>query len=163
MLLSANAKRASGASDAENFPQEDLNHPPHTEREADFAPGSLLERSYTHRQRVQKHKESSSGRASGQTPTTASIPRNALHHSQSTSSDATGRSKTVVAGINRCESRPQKPLVDLTPTFKEAPQWDTRKKGRGVKAPGGFMLVELATGLYCDLKNEVSGIALRRE
>ena len=38
--------------------------------------------------------------------------------------------------------------VDLTPTFKEAPQWDKSQKGHGVKGIPGVPLVELATGPY---------------
>ncbi|KAH8159725.1 hypothetical protein CIB48_g8516 [Xylaria polymorpha] len=32
---------------------------------------------------------------------------------------------------------PSKPLVDLTPTFQEPPQWSKDKKGHGVKPPEG--------------------------
>ncbi|KAI1746000.1 hypothetical protein F4680DRAFT_6787 [Xylaria scruposa] len=32
---------------------------------------------------------------------------------------------------------PAKPLVDLTPTFQEPPQWSKEKKGHGVKPPEG--------------------------
>ncbi|KAL2152059.1 hypothetical protein VTH82DRAFT_5243 [Thermothelomyces myriococcoides] len=41
---------------------------------------------------------------------------------------------------------PPQPLVDLTPSFVEPPQWSREKKGRGVRAPQGKPLVELATG-----------------
>lgn len=37
-----------------------------------------------------------------------------------------------------------KPLLDFTPQFKEAPQWDKSKKGKGVKGVDG-PLVEAAT------------------
>lgn len=37
-----------------------------------------------------------------------------------------------------------RPLLDFTPQFKEAPQWDKSKKGRGVKGVDG-PLVEAAT------------------
>ncbi|KAI1753635.1 hypothetical protein F4782DRAFT_497095 [Xylaria castorea] len=33
---------------------------------------------------------------------------------------------------------PSKPLVDLTPTFQEPPQWSKDKKGHGVKPPEGL-------------------------
>jgi hypothetical protein len=38
------------------------------------------------------------------------------------------------------------PLIDLTPTFIEPPQWSREGKGRGVRAPQGKPLVDLATG-----------------
>ncbi|TVY55654.1 hypothetical protein LSUE1_G009530, partial [Lachnellula suecica] len=38
-----------------------------------------------------------------------------------------------------------KPLLDFTPQFKEAPQWDRSKKGKGVKGVEGVPLVEVAT------------------
>ena len=37
-----------------------------------------------------------------------------------------------------------KPLVDMTPKFKEAPQWSREGKGRGVRAPEGTKLVDVA-------------------
>ncbi|KAH6626430.1 hypothetical protein B0J18DRAFT_140754 [Chaetomium sp. MPI-SDFR-AT-0129] len=40
----------------------------------------------------------------------------------------------------------QQPLVDLTPGFIEAPQWSRENRGRGVRAPQGKPLVDLATG-----------------
>lgn len=46
---------------------------------------------------------------------------------------------------NASTKRPDfKPLVDLTPSFKEAPQWSKEGKGRGVAAPSGVPLVEAA-------------------
>jgi hypothetical protein len=41
---------------------------------------------------------------------------------------------------------PAQPLIDLTPTFIEPPQWSREGKGRGVRAPQGKPLVDLATG-----------------
>ncbi|KAG7289071.1 hypothetical protein NEMBOFW57_005433 [Staphylotrichum longicolle] len=41
---------------------------------------------------------------------------------------------------------PPQPLIDLTPTFVEAPQWSRENRGRGVRAPQGKPLVDLATG-----------------
>ncbi len=38
------------------------------------------------------------------------------------------------------------PLIDLTPTFIEPPQWSRENRGRGVRAPQGKPLVDLATG-----------------
>ncbi|KXX78733.1 hypothetical protein MMYC01_203640 [Madurella mycetomatis] len=44
------------------------------------------------------------------------------------------------------QQQQQQPLVDLTPTFVEAPQWSREGRGRGVRAPDGKPLVEMATG-----------------
>ncbi|GAB1314389.1 PH domain-containing protein [Madurella fahalii] len=40
----------------------------------------------------------------------------------------------------------QQPLIDLTPTFVEAPQWSREGRGRGVRVPDGKPLVDMATG-----------------
>ncbi|KAI0443960.1 hypothetical protein F4803DRAFT_290317 [Xylaria telfairii] len=40
-------------------------------------------------------------------------------------------------GLPHDRNAPSKPLVDLTPTFQEAPQWSKDKKGHGVKPPEG--------------------------
>ncbi|KAI1214697.1 uncharacterized protein F4807DRAFT_404302 [Annulohypoxylon truncatum] len=51
---------------------------------------------------------------------------------------------TGLSHSNRREK--PKPLVNLEPTFKEAPQWAKGKQGHGVKAPEGMMhLVDLIT------------------
>ncbi|KAI1437312.1 hypothetical protein GGR50DRAFT_700284 [Xylaria sp. CBS 124048] len=46
--------------------------------------------------------------------------------------------KSQMTGIPHTERRgPGKPLVDLTPTVQEPPQWSQDKKGHGVKPPEG--------------------------
>ncbi|KAK4159367.1 hypothetical protein QBC43DRAFT_130488 [Cladorrhinum sp. PSN259] len=50
-----------------------------------------------------------------------------------------------VVDHHRRSIQPQ-PLVDLTPEFVEAPQWSREGRGRGVRAPEGSKLVDLATG-----------------
>ncbi|KAL2163102.1 hypothetical protein VTH06DRAFT_6938 [Thermothelomyces fergusii] len=50
------------------------------------------------------------------------------------------------SGNNSCAAGPSQPLIDLTPSFVEPPQWSREKKGRGVRAPQGKPLVDLATG-----------------
>ncbi|KAK3501325.1 hypothetical protein B0T13DRAFT_525457 [Neurospora crassa] len=42
--------------------------------------------------------------------------------------------------------KPSAPLVDLTPKFVEPPQWSREGLGRGVRAPEGMPLVDMATG-----------------
>ena len=44
------------------------------------------------------------------------------------------------------EQQQSQPLIDLTPTFIEPPQWSRENRGRGVRAPQGKPLVDLATG-----------------
>ncbi|KAK4105083.1 hypothetical protein N658DRAFT_556811 [Parathielavia hyrcaniae] len=50
------------------------------------------------------------------------------------------------AGYRRNFPGPTQPLIDLTPTFVEPPQWSRENRGRGVRAPQGRPLVDLATG-----------------
>ncbi|KAK3403304.1 hypothetical protein B0T20DRAFT_486273 [Sordaria brevicollis] len=45
----------------------------------------------------------------------------------------------------RQQRKPSGPLVDLTPKFVEPPQWSKEGLGRGVKAPEGVPLVDMAT------------------
>ena len=58
-----------------------------------------------------------------------------------------------------------RPLVDLTPQFKEAPQWSKEGKGHGVAAPKGVPLVEAATGPLGQGPTEMLGVPtiFRRE
>ncbi|KAK0651918.1 hypothetical protein B0T16DRAFT_454333 [Cercophora newfieldiana] len=42
--------------------------------------------------------------------------------------------------------RPPQPLVDLTPSFIEPPQWSRQGAGRGYRVPEGKPLVDFATG-----------------
>ncbi|KAI8947239.1 hypothetical protein F4801DRAFT_517642 [Xylaria longipes] len=66
------------------------------------------------------------------------------HSSQHTSSrthtqphpDPLGSQPTGLPNSDR--HAPSKPLVDLTPTFQEPPQWSKDKKGHGVKPPEGL-------------------------
>lgn len=44
------------------------------------------------------------------------------------------------------QRKPSAPLVDLTPKFVEPPQWSREGFGRGVRAPEGMPLVDMATG-----------------
>ena len=61
------------------------------------------------------------------------------------------------------QQRQQRPLVDLTPSFKEAPQWDKSRKGHGVKGIPGVPLVELATGPYGQNSTGLQRSLFRRE
>lgn len=150
-----------------------------------FAPTSLLGRTYSQRQRIQKEREAAADndgpfvagpsllnsgpadslRPKTGMPTSAGGPFQSPHKRtpssatrRPTTSAGTGvhRSVTQKSSISRPAagleaSRPRagtvsKPLVDLTPQFKEAPQWSKEGKGHGVAPPKGVPLVEVATG-----------------
>ncbi|KAI1491205.1 hypothetical protein F5X96DRAFT_668923 [Biscogniauxia mediterranea] len=77
-----------------------------------------------------------------------SSTRPATQHGQShphplTSQPISGSGGGNPSHANRRGDRP-KPLVDITPTFQEPPQWSKEGKGHGVKAPEGMAhLVDL--------------------
>ena len=84
-------------------------------------------------------------------------PPVSLARRPSTSSHAPSRSRSVrQRGEERAggehppplptQKLPPQPLIDLTPTFVEPPQWNREGRGRGVRAPQGKPLVDLATG-----------------
>ncbi|EAQ86479.1 hypothetical protein CHGG_07732 [Chaetomium globosum CBS 148.51] len=83
-------------------------------------------------------------------------PPVSLSRRPSTSSHGPSRSRSVrQRGEQRGEEQlpplptqklPPQPLIDLTPTFVEPPQWNREGRGRGVRAPQGKPLVDLATG-----------------
>jgi hypothetical protein len=54
-------------------------------------------------------------------------------------------------------------LLDFTPQFKEAPQWDKTGKGHGVAAPEGIPLVEAATTPDNPLADIPKSTVFRRE
>ncbi|KAL2176336.1 uncharacterized protein P884DRAFT_278430 [Thermothelomyces heterothallicus CBS 202.75] len=65
-------------------------------------------------------------------------------HQQPAQQQQTQRRPT--SSSNNSSTGPPQPLIDLTPSFVEPPQWSREKKGRGVRAPQGKPLVDLATG-----------------
>jgi hypothetical protein len=66
-------------------------------------------------------------------------------HSSSTYTIGTGRMEISEYDNLRSNSLP-KPLLDFTPSFREAPQWHKSRKGHGVRVKKGVPLVDLATG-----------------
>jgi len=68
------------------------------------------------------------------------------HHRRSNSQCSTYSQSNIANQNHRVPPLPQAPLIDLTPTFKEPPQWSRENKGHGVQAPQGMKLVDLATG-----------------
>jgi hypothetical protein len=120
----------------------DKRHPPPVsyrlppDAEGEFASSSLLGRTYSERLKAQREREAQQSEAPfTESPSllnsTASHRRSLSVRSNRTSRDAAAQGK---------------PLLDFTPQFKEAPQWDRSGKGRGVTAPEGVPLVQVATG-----------------
>ncbi|EPE34178.1 hypothetical protein GLAREA_07191 [Glarea lozoyensis ATCC 20868] len=61
----------------------------------------------------------------------------------STSLSETAFRRQPSVSVRRHSGTPP-PLLDFTPVFKEAPQWDVRRKGRGFRPRGEGKLVEFA-------------------
>ncbi|CAD6452578.1 17b521a2-a0ea-422a-b777-40f82330a15a [Sclerotinia trifoliorum] len=115
-------------------------------QEDEFASGGLLGRTYSVRQKAQQEREDSLKNGSF---TDGSILINGNAQSRSLSMPAKSkRPETANAantGLQRSpSSRKPKPLLDFTPQFEEAPQWNKKGKGHGVTAPTGLLLVEAA-------------------
>lgn len=100
--------------------------PPSAEAE-EFSSSGLLGRTYSQRQKAQRDKDNT-------TSAFIDAPTVLLNR---TSSMKSRRPATSSEGM-------PKPLLDFTPKFQEAPQWDRSKKGRGVRGVEG-PLVEGAT------------------
>jgi hypothetical protein len=142
--------------------KESKRHPPPVnyklppEAEGEFASSGLLGRTYSQRQQMQKDKErEGTGGPSGPFVDGPSLLNGPTHQrTMSMKSTWTKRPETSAGaggntgGLQRGNSQRQKPkpLLDFTPTFKEAPQWDKTGKGHGVKPIDGVPLVEVATG-----------------
>ncbi|KAL2130567.1 hypothetical protein VTI74DRAFT_6235 [Chaetomium olivicolor] len=83
-------------------------------------------------------------------PSPAQTPHQGSHHHQQQSLQSQHPPQQRRIG-------PQQPLVDLTPTFVEPPQWSRENRGRGVRAPQGRPLVDLATGPNLPVRIRDSG------
>ncbi|KAJ5272381.1 hypothetical protein N7478_007506 [Penicillium angulare] len=107
--------------------------------EETFSPTGLLGRSYTQRHRAMRERQENEKRAN-QDPFN---PEGLLNEEQIQSPTIAPPTSTL---ITRTKSIKQsnKPLIDLTPVFKEAPQHI--RKGRGVTVDSGMPLIEAATG-----------------
>ncbi|OKL64545.1 hypothetical protein UA08_00484 [Talaromyces atroroseus] len=124
-----------------------------------FSPDSLLGRTYSQRQTAQREREAKEAEETGPflaqgllknlSPTNSEPP----FSNPSSSSRQNSRSNTIRShqegGLSQSRSnsvrQKAKPLVDLTPTYREPPQHV--RKGHGVKIDAGIPLVEAATGL----------------
>lgn len=138
--------------------KESKRHPPPVayklppEAEEEFASSGLLGRSYSQRQKLQKDREREreakkvAGAIFKENSLLAAGPGEQRMPSMNSTSPTGQRPDTSSGsgsggGLGR--SKP-KPLLDFTPTFKEAPQWEKTGKGRGVDAPAGVPLIEVA-------------------
>ncbi|KAH8591021.1 hypothetical protein B0O99DRAFT_520416 [Bisporella sp. PMI_857] len=121
--------------------------------EEEFSSSGLLGRTYSQRQKAQREREEAE-KQKIQPPTaepSAFVP-SGHHRTQSVKTTRTGKRPATSAGAstslqrNATTKEKPKPLLDFTPQFKEAPQWDKTGKGQGVAAPAGVLhLVEAAT------------------
>lgn len=129
-----------------------------------FSPDSLLGRTYSQKQAAQREREAREGNDHGPflshgllknlSPTSTDQASSQSMPFSNPSSRGNSRSNTVRSNHHSTEGfshsrsnsvRKAKPLVDLTPTYREPPQH--ARKGHGVKVDSGMPLVEAATGL----------------
>lgn len=129
-----------------------------------FSPDSLLGRTYSQKQAAQREREAregnehdpflSHGLLKNLSPTSTDQASSVNTPFSNPSSRGNSRSNTVRSSHHSAEGfshsrsnsvRKGKPLVDLTPTYREPPQH--ARKGHGVKVDSGMPLVEAATGL----------------
>lgn len=146
--------------------RESRRHPPPVsyrlppEAEAEFTSTGLLGRTYTQRQREQKEKENANQSNSFMDGPNATVTQRTF----SMASTKSRRPATSGDGLNRSNSRSKpKPLLDFTPQFKEAPQWDRTHKGRGVAPVSGVPLVEVATTPASGLDDIPKSTVFRRD
>jgi len=133
--------------------------PPEAE---EFSSTGLLGRTYSQHQQALKDRENnprgsgiidgSSSGSSSQTP----------GRTLSMRSTRTKRPETS-NGPNSGKPEMPKPLLDFTPQFEEAPQWNKKGKGRGVAAPSNMPLVEVATTPETGLDDIPKTTLFRRE
>ena len=141
-----------------NYQASDMQIQPRYPNEEVLAESRLLGRQYTLRQRQPQKTDmnfntsppasadrlllESMHRSSEKSLSRLDNPRFALINSRKER-----RSETSGNSIHRSTTHKErsKPLLEFSPTFKEAPQWDKSRKGRGVKGVEGMPLIELAT------------------
>jgi hypothetical protein len=114
----------------------------------EFSSSGLLGRTYSQRQKALKDREATQNQSQNTGGSTfISNPDVLLNRESGNNFQRTNSIKSTRRPTNAAEGggRKPKPLLDFTPQFKEAPQWDKKGKGRGVKAVEGVPLVEVAT------------------
>jgi hypothetical protein len=143
--------------------RESKRHPPPVsyrlpaEADEEFASSGLLGRSYSQRQRAHKDRE-----VGLRTTTNPFVDGPSLLNGAELQRPETSAGP---GGFQRSGSKREKPkpLLDFTPQFKEAPQWDKTGKGHGVPAPCGVPLVDVATTPETGLDDIPKGTLFRRE
>jgi hypothetical protein len=156
--------------------RESKRHPPPVsyrlppEAEEEFSSSGLLGRTYSQRQRIQKEKEAAANQQVGPFVDGPSLLNGVGMGHQRTLSMKSTRTKRpetsagLGGGLQQGPSQKKpKPLLDFTPQFKEAPQWDKTGKGRGVAAPEGIPLVEVATTPESGLADIPKATVFRRD
>ncbi|KAH8649627.1 hypothetical protein BGZ60DRAFT_509081 [Tricladium varicosporioides] len=138
--------------------RESRRHPPPVsyrlppEAEEEFSSSGLLGRTYSQRQRIQKEKE----RAENQNQYNPSNPNPFMDGPSLLNNQSMQRTMSMKSTRTKRPDRPDtsagavpgmpKPLLDFTPQFKEAPQWEKKGRGHGVRPPtSGVPLVDVAT------------------
>lgn len=131
-----------------------------------FSPTGLLGRTYSLRKEAQREREAKLARENSSeepvfsgllknlgSPTSPSSANNPISNPPSRQPSQASRSNTMRSihppefdkrGRSNSNRQQPKPLVDLTPVFREPPQHS--RKGHGVKVAPGVPLVEAATG-----------------
>lgn len=131
-----------------------------------FSPTGLLGRTYSLRKEAQREREAKLARENSSeepvfsgllknlgSPTSPSSPNNPMSNPPSDQRSQASRSNTMRSihapefdkrGRSNSNRQQPKPLVDLTPVYREPPQH--ARKGHGVKVAPGVPLVEAATG-----------------
>lgn len=150
------------------LPSLDTKNEPHSSEDdssSPFSPDSLLGRTYSQRLAVQREREAKESDENGPfvahgllnnlRPTSPDQSSQHMPYTSNPPSRQNSRSNTIkshhlpMEGLSQTRSnstrQKAKPLVDLTPTFREPPQH--ARKGHGVKVDAGVPLVEAATGL----------------
>ena len=163
-----------------NIATQSEKHPPPVsyrlppEAEDEFASSGLLGRTYSQRQRQQKERHAAATQAQhvlegSSVPIGLVPPPSASHHrshsvkTMKQSDRSIGPAAPINLQSNPSKREKPKPLLDFTPQFREAPQWDKIGKGHGVAPPTGMPLVEVATTPENPLADIPKATLLRRE
>lgn len=152
--------------------RESKRHPPPVsyrlppEAEEEFSSSGLLGRTYSQRQRIQMEKDAANNQPGGLF-NGGGLLNGGLGRTSTMKTSRTKRPETSAGpggGLQQgLSQRKPKPLLDFTPQFKEAPQWDKTGKGHGVAAPEGIPLVEAATTPDNPLADIPKSTVFRRE
>ncbi|RDL40944.1 uncharacterized protein BP5553_00923 [Venustampulla echinocandica] len=134
--------------------RESKRHPPPVsyrlppEPEEEFSSSGLLGRTYSQRQRLQKEREQQQELIPSGPFVDGPSLLNSHGGNQRAMSIKSTRTTTMRSQRPDTSAAPSmpKPLLDFTPEFREAPQWDKRGKGHGVKPIEGVPLVDVAKG-----------------